>query len=110
MRKLLAACALIVALAFIALSVTFWTVARRDSGPTTAREIVGAGIMGFAVAGMHYTAMTSTLCFARDGARVGVLARTQAEIERIVRSGVDVFLKAYGTEKLFAEERASETA
>jgi len=34
----------------------------------------------------------------------------QAEIEHIVRSGVDVFLKAYGTEKLFAEERASETA
>ena len=37
-------------------------------------------------------------------------APAQAEIEHIVRSGVDVFLKAYGTEKLFAEERASELA
>ena len=37
-------------------------------------------------------------------------APAQAEIEHIVRSGVDVFLKAYGTEKLFAEERASEPA
>jgi len=37
-------------------------------------------------------------------------APSQAEIEHIVRSGVDVFLRAYGTEKLFAEERASEPA
>ncbi len=33
-----------------------------------------------------------------------------AEIEHIVRSGVDVFLKAYGTEQLFAQERASGSA
>jgi AcrR family transcriptional regulator len=33
-----------------------------------------------------------------------------AEIEHIVRSGVDVFLKAYGTEKFFAEEQASKSA
>lgn len=36
-------------------------------------------------------------------------APTQAEIEHVVRSGVDVFLKAYGTEKLAAEEQASRT-
>jgi AcrR family transcriptional regulator len=33
-------------------------------------------------------------------------APSQAEIEHVVRSGVNVFLKAYGTEKLAAEERA----
>ncbi|TGQ54818.1 TetR family transcriptional regulator [Mesorhizobium sp. M1C.F.Ca.ET.193.01.1.1] len=37
-------------------------------------------------------------------------APSQAEIEHVVRSGVNVFLKAYGTEKLAAEERASESA
>ena len=37
-------------------------------------------------------------------------APTQAEIEKVVRSGVDVFLKAYGSEQLFAEERASQPA
>ncbi|PBB87892.1 TetR/AcrR family transcriptional regulator [Mesorhizobium sp. WSM3876] len=33
-------------------------------------------------------------------------APSQAEIEHVVKSGVDVFLKAYGTEKLAAEEQA----
>jgi len=37
-------------------------------------------------------------------------APTQPEIDHVVRSGVDVFLKAYGTEKLAAEEQASRTA
>ncbi|TIV19709.1 MAG: TetR/AcrR family transcriptional regulator, partial [Mesorhizobium sp.] len=37
-------------------------------------------------------------------------APTQAEIERIVKSGVDVFLKAYGTEKFLAEEKALQSA
>ena len=37
-------------------------------------------------------------------------APSQAEIEHIVRSGVDVFLKAYGTEQLAAEEQASKSA
>jgi PAS domain S-box-containing protein len=63
-----------VALAFIALSVTFWTVTRRNTGPSLAREAVGAGIMGLAVAGMHYTAMTSTLCFAEPGLHLSVLS------------------------------------
>ncbi|OBQ77498.1 MULTISPECIES: TetR/AcrR family transcriptional regulator [unclassified Mesorhizobium] len=37
-------------------------------------------------------------------------APSQAEIEHVVRSGVNVFLKAYGTEKLAAEEQASLSA
>ncbi|AZO72481.1 MAG: TetR/AcrR family transcriptional regulator [Mesorhizobium sp.] len=37
-------------------------------------------------------------------------APSQAEIEHVVRSGVNVFLKAYGTEKLEAEEQVSEPA
>jgi len=32
-------------------------------------------------------------------------APSQEEIDHIVRSGVDIFLKAYGTERLFEEER-----
>ena len=35
---------------------------------------------------------------------------SQAEIEHIVTSGVDVFLKAYGTEKFFAEDKALQSA
>jgi AcrR family transcriptional regulator len=35
-------------------------------------------------------------------------APSQAEIEHVVRSGVDVFLKAYGSERLAAEELAAE--
>ncbi|TIX80768.1 MAG: TetR/AcrR family transcriptional regulator [Mesorhizobium sp.] len=34
-------------------------------------------------------------------------APSPAEIENVVRSGVDMFLKAYGTEQLAAEERGS---
>ncbi|TPI36018.1 TetR/AcrR family transcriptional regulator [Mesorhizobium sp. B3-1-9] len=37
-------------------------------------------------------------------------APSQAEIEHIVTSGVDVFLKAYATEKFFAEEKALQSA
>ncbi|CDX16267.1 Transcriptional regulator, TetR family [Mesorhizobium sp. ORS 3324] len=37
-------------------------------------------------------------------------APTQAEIDHVVRSGVNVFLKAYGTATLAAEEQASEPA
>ncbi|TGQ38675.1 MULTISPECIES: TetR/AcrR family transcriptional regulator [unclassified Mesorhizobium] len=37
-------------------------------------------------------------------------APSKAEIEHVVRSGVDVFLKAYGTKKLAAEEEASNAA
>ncbi len=36
-------------------------------------------------------------------------APTQAEIEHVVRSGVNVFLKAYGTDKLAAEEQAGQS-
>ncbi|MDX8480292.1 TetR/AcrR family transcriptional regulator [Mesorhizobium sp. VK24D] len=37
-------------------------------------------------------------------------APTQTEIDHVVRSGVNVFLKAYGTATLAAEEQASTTA
>ncbi|TKB14054.1 MAG: TetR/AcrR family transcriptional regulator [Mesorhizobium sp.] len=37
-------------------------------------------------------------------------APTQAEIDHVVRSGVNVFLKAYGTATLAAEEKVSEPA
>src|SRR5437899_1751140 len=36
-------------------------------------------------------------------------APSQAEIDHVVRSGVHVFLKAYGTATLAAEEQASES-
>jgi hypothetical protein len=37
-------------------------------------------------------------------------APSQAEIEHVVKSGVDVFLKAYGTQKFLAEEKALQSA
>jgi hypothetical protein len=37
-------------------------------------------------------------------------APSQTEIEHVVRSGVDVFLKAYATEKFLAEEKAPQSA
>jgi NO-binding membrane sensor protein with MHYT domain/nitrogen-specific signal transduction histidine kinase len=55
-----------VALAFIALFATLWTMQRGGVGPTRRRETIGALIMGLAVSGMHYTAMTSAFCFAAD--------------------------------------------
>lgn len=56
-----------VALAILALQVTFWTKRRTAAGPTFMREMLGASIMGLAVSGMHYTAMTSTLCIPTAG-------------------------------------------
>ncbi|MGE4064290.1 MAG: MHYT domain-containing protein [Rhodospirillaceae bacterium] len=51
-----------VALAILALQVTFWTKRRTAAQPTLVHDLLGASIMGLAVSGMHYTAMTSTLC------------------------------------------------
>ncbi|MCD6073473.1 MAG: sensor hybrid histidine kinase, partial [Rhodospirillales bacterium] len=55
-----------VALAFVALFATLWTMQQGGVGPTRRREAVGALIMGLAVSGMHYTAMTSAFCFSSD--------------------------------------------
>ncbi|MCF3630809.1 MHYT domain-containing protein [Thalassospiraceae bacterium LMO-SO8] len=56
-----------VALAICALWVAF-RMSRRDTVRTLAGESLSALFIGMAVAGMHYTAMSSTICFARtDG-------------------------------------------
>ncbi len=55
-----------VALAICALWVAF-RMSRRDTVRTLAGEILSALFIGMAVAGMHYTAMSSTICFARSG-------------------------------------------
>lgn len=52
-----------VALGLLALSIAKWIVRRGDELQISA-SVLAAGIVGFAVAGMHYTAMASTLCFA----------------------------------------------
>ena len=62
-----------VALAILALQVTFWSKRRSAANPTLGPEILGALIMGLAVSGMHYTAMTSTLCIPRAAGGRGVL-------------------------------------
>jgi NO-binding membrane sensor protein with MHYT domain/nitrogen-specific signal transduction histidine kinase/CheY-like chemotaxis protein len=54
-----------VALAFVALFSTLWSVRQEGSAPSLFREGVGAAFMGLAVSGMHYTAMTSAFCFAQ---------------------------------------------
>ena len=66
---LLFALSLLVAigLAMSALWVAF-RVSRRDALRTLTGEILAALLIGLAVAGMHYTAMSSTVCFARTGA------------------------------------------
>jgi PAS domain S-box-containing protein len=53
-----------VALALVALSGTLWTIQRRKGRSARRYEIAGALVMGLAVSGMHYTAMTSALCLA----------------------------------------------
>ncbi len=62
-----------VALAILALQVTFWTKRRSAALPAFVHDVLGASIMGLAVSGMHYTAMTSTLCIPNPGAGRGVL-------------------------------------
>lgn len=57
-----ASIAVAVALGLVALSIAKWIVRRGDELQISA-SVVAAGIVGIAVAGMHYTAMASTLCF-----------------------------------------------
>ncbi|MEC9265624.1 MAG: MHYT domain-containing protein [Pseudomonadota bacterium] len=57
-----ASIAVAVALGLLALSIAKWIVRRGDELQISA-SVLAAGIVGFAVAGMHYTAMASTLCF-----------------------------------------------
>ena len=47
--------------------------ARPGAAPSFAHEGIAALMIGFAVAGMHYTAMSSTLCFAQRYPRSGIL-------------------------------------
>src|SRR6185295_18115999 len=70
-KLFLASIVVAVALADIALLITRRVVSYgdRDARSTLPRDITGALFMGLAVAGMHYTAMTSTLCFASPGAQ-----------------------------------------
>ncbi|MAN79534.1 MAG: hypothetical protein CMF64_03970 [Magnetovibrio sp.] len=56
-----------VALAMCALWAAF-RMSRRDTIRTLSGESLSALFIGLAVAGMHYTAMSSTICFAREGA------------------------------------------
>jgi len=51
---------------------------------------------------LFHRTLAENIAYARPGA-------TQAEIEHVVRSGVTVFLKAYGTDKLAAEEQAGQS-
>lgn len=57
-----ASIAVAVALGLVALSIAKWIVRRGDELQISA-SVVAAGIIGIAVAGMHYTAMASTLCY-----------------------------------------------
>jgi len=59
-----------IALAIVALSTALWSVRGRHPTLSIPRHLLGAVLMGFAVSGMHYTAMSSTLCFAMPGTRV----------------------------------------
>jgi PAS domain S-box-containing protein len=66
-----------IVLAVLALSTTLWTVRHReaDSSVSNVRHVAGALLMGLAVTGMHYTAMSSTLILPDPGANrvVGAL-------------------------------------
>jgi two-component system sensor histidine kinase/response regulator len=57
-----------VALAFLSLSIRFWILGSRASNFLS--TLVAASVMGFAVAGMHYTAMQASLFFPIDNALV----------------------------------------
>ncbi|PIW29751.1 MAG: hypothetical protein COW30_04235 [Rhodospirillales bacterium CG15_BIG_FIL_POST_REV_8_21_14_020_66_15] len=60
-----------VALAMCALWVAF-RASRRNVIRTLTGEVLSAFLIGLAVAGMHYTAMSSTICFAREGASASI--------------------------------------
>jgi PAS domain S-box-containing protein len=66
-----------IVLAVLALATTLWTVKRReaDHSVSNVRHLAGALLMGLAVTGMHYTAMSSTLIFPDPGSNrvVGAL-------------------------------------
>lgn len=79
-----------VVLAMCALWVAFRS-SRRDTIHTFAGEMLSALLIGLAVAGMHYTAMSSAICFARTGASTavqnlgsGVLAGATAVVASLI--------------------------
>jgi signal transduction histidine kinase/DNA-binding response OmpR family regulator/HPt (histidine-containing phosphotransfer) domain-containing protein len=57
-----------IALAFLSLSIRFWILRSRASKFLS--TLVAASVMGFAVAGMHYTAMQASLFYPLDNALV----------------------------------------
>jgi len=57
-----------IALAFLSLSIRFWILRARASKFLS--TLIAASVMGFAVAGMHYTAMQASLFYPLDNALV----------------------------------------
>jgi signal transduction histidine kinase/DNA-binding response OmpR family regulator/HPt (histidine-containing phosphotransfer) domain-containing protein len=57
-----------VALAFVSLSIRFWLAQSKASRLSS--TLVASSVMGFAVAGMHYTAMQASMFFPLDNALV----------------------------------------
>jgi signal transduction histidine kinase/DNA-binding response OmpR family regulator/HPt (histidine-containing phosphotransfer) domain-containing protein len=57
-----------IALAFLSLSIRFWIL--KPQGSTFLSTLIAASVMGFAVAGMHYTAMQASLFYQIDNALV----------------------------------------
>ncbi|HEX3430629.1 MAG TPA: MHYT domain-containing protein [Rhizomicrobium sp.] len=60
--------AVAIALAFLSLSIRFWIL--RPQASNFLSTLIAASVMGFAVAGMHYTAMQASLFYPLDNALV----------------------------------------
>jgi AcrR family transcriptional regulator len=76
------------------------------------REAVGRGLLEIEdveLAAYQFTELCLSGLFRQCIFAYRTKAPSQAEIEHVVRSGVNVFLKAYGTDKLAAEERAAQS-
>ena len=111
-----------VALAMCALWVAF-RASRRDTIRTLANEAISALLIGAAVAGMHYTAMSSAICLARNGTTtplpsigtdvLAVATATVATLILIAGIAAVVFDRRLASEVFFrkeASQRASQTA
>ncbi|UTW50827.1 PAS domain S-box protein [bacterium SCSIO 12827] len=111
-----------VALAMCALWVAF-RASRRDTIRTLANEAISALLIGAAVAGMHYTAMSSAICLARNGTTtplpsigtdvLAVATATVATLILIAGIAAVVFDRRLASEVFFRQEasqRANQTA
>ena len=98
-----------IVLAVLALSTTLWTVRdRRTEAVSKVRQVAGALLMGLAVTGMHYTAMSSTLIFPDPGPDRAVGALNPALFAAVVTTVAALVLLMAIAGMLFDQRLRSE--